>query len=141
MYQAVGDNKDELAQRLEETAKKLLAVERTVAHGLPKASEEAMENLKSYVVFPALKGYHMEYITIQVLEKEMKDLKDLADKSLAIQILDHEAYGSRIQQIFQRVKEATMTFFVRTIMFILVPSSKWRSASSKRRVRYVKIPR
>ena len=48
----------------------------------------------------------------------MKELKDLVDKSLAIQILDHEAYGSKIQQIFQRVKEATISFLVRTIMFI-----------------------
>ena len=49
----------------------------------------------------------------------MKELRNLADKSLATQILDHEAYGLKIQQIFQRVKEATMTFFVCTIMFIL----------------------
>ena len=54
----------------------------------------------------------------RILEKEMKELKDLADKSLTLQILDHEAYGSKIQQIFQRVKEATMSFFVRTIKFI-----------------------
>ena len=40
LYQAVGDNKDELAQRLEDTAKRLLAVERTVANGVPKAAEE-----------------------------------------------------------------------------------------------------
>ena len=46
----------------------------------------------------------------------MKDLKDLADKSLAT--LGHEAYGSEIQQIFQRVREATVSFFVRTVMFI-----------------------
>jgi hypothetical protein len=48
----------------------------------------------------------------------MKELKDLADKSLAAHILDYEAYGSKIQKIFQRVKEATMSFFVRTIMFM-----------------------
>ena len=54
----------------------------------------------------------------RILEEEMNKLKDLADKSLARQILDHEAYGSSIQQIFQRVKEATMSFFVRSIMFI-----------------------
>ena len=48
----------------------------------------------------------------------MKELKDLAEKSLATQILDHEAYGAKIQQIFQRVKEATISFFVRAIMFI-----------------------
>ena len=52
----------------------------------------------------------------RILGEEMKKLNDLATKSLAIQILDHEAYGSKIQQIFQRVKEATMSF-VRTIMF------------------------
>jgi hypothetical protein len=47
----------------------------------------------------------------------MKELKVLADKSLATHILDHEAYGTKIQQIFQRVKEATMSFFVRSTMF------------------------
>ena len=48
----------------------------------------------------------------------MKELKNLADKSLATQILDDEAYGPKIQQIFRRVKEATTSFFVRTIMFM-----------------------
>ena len=48
----------------------------------------------------------------------MKELKDLADKSLATRILDHEAYGPKIQQIFQRVKEATVSFFVRTSLFL-----------------------
>ena len=48
----------------------------------------------------------------------MKKLTDLSDKSLAIKKLDHDAYGPKIQQIFERVKEATMTFIVRTIMFI-----------------------
>ena len=46
----------------------------------------------------------------------MKKLKDLSDKSLATRILDYEAYGTKIQQIFQRIKEATMSFFVSTIM-------------------------
>ena len=45
----MGDNKDELAHRLEDTAKRLMAVERTIVNGVPKAAEEAMENLKSYV--------------------------------------------------------------------------------------------
>ena len=49
----------------------------------------------------------------------MKELKDLADKSLATRILDHEAHGPKIQQIFQRVKEATTSFFVCAIMFML----------------------
>ena len=52
----------------------------------------------------------------RILGKEMKELKDLADKSLATQILDHEAIGPKIQQIFQRVREATMSFFVRTLV-------------------------
>ena len=59
----------------------------------------------------------MYVTTSRILAEEMKELKDLADKSLTIQILDHEAYGSKIQQIFQRVKEGTMSFFVRIIMF------------------------
>ena len=70
-------------------------------------------------VFRALKGYIiMNMSPSRILGKEMKELKDLADKSLAIQILDHEAYGSKIQQIFQRVTEGTTSFFVRTILFI-----------------------
>ena len=53
----------------------------------------------------------------RILGKEMKEMKDLADKSLTRQILDYEAYRSKIQQIFQRIKEATTSFFVRIIMF------------------------
>ena len=64
LFQAVGDNKDELALRLEDTAKRLLAVERTIVSG-PKVAEEAMESLKSYVFFPVPKVYHKEHITIQ----------------------------------------------------------------------------
>lgn len=63
LYQAVGDNNDELAQRLEDTAKRLLALERTVVSGVLKAAEEAMKNLKSYFFIP--KGYHKEHVTIQ----------------------------------------------------------------------------
>lgn len=47
----------------------------------------------------------------------MKKLKNLANKSLSTRILDYEAYGPKVQQIFQRVKEATMSF-VRIIMSI-----------------------
>ena len=69
-------------------------------------------------IFGALKEYIiMNMSPSRILGKEMKELKDLADKSLTRQILDYEAYGSKIQQIFQRVKEATTSFFVRTIMF------------------------
>ena len=50
----------------------------------------------------------------------MKELEDLADGSLSIQILDNEAYGTKIQQIFERVKGATESFFVRTIIIIKV---------------------
>jgi hypothetical protein len=53
-----------------------------------------------------------------VLGEEMKKLEDLAKKSLAVWILDHEEYKSTIQQIFQRVNEATMPFQVRTLIFI-----------------------
>ena len=54
----------------------------------------------------------------RVLGEEMKKLKDLADKSLVIRILDNEAQGTKIQQIFQRVEGATKFFFVRTIIII-----------------------
>ena len=47
LNQAVGGNKDELAQRLEDTANRLLVVERTVDSGIPKGAEVAMEKLKS----------------------------------------------------------------------------------------------
>ena len=118
LYQAVGDNKDELAQLLEETANRLLDVERRVDSGVPKGAEKAMENLKSYVVFCAPKDIIRNMSPSRILSKEMKELKDLADKSLATRTLDYEADGSKIQKIFKRVKEATMSFFVRTIVFI-----------------------
>ena len=93
-------------------------MERTVVNGVPKAAEDAMENLKSYV-FPAPhKDIIRNVSPSRILGEEMKKLNELADKSLATRILDYEAYGPKIQQIFQRVKEATMSFFVRTIMFI-----------------------
>jgi hypothetical protein len=40
-------------------------VERVVVSGVPKAAEEAMENLKKYVVFRGPLGYHEEHVTIQ----------------------------------------------------------------------------
>ena len=58
----MGSNKDELVQLLEETANRLLTVERTVLSG--KAAEQAMENLKMYVVFRAPIGYHKEHVII-----------------------------------------------------------------------------
>jgi hypothetical protein len=54
----------------------------------------------------------------RILGEEMKELKDLADKSLTIQILDNKAYGSKIQQIFQQVKGAMTAFFVHFIITI-----------------------
>ena len=95
-------------------------MERTLVNGVPNAAEEAMEKLKSYVVFRAPKGYHKNknMSPFRILGKEMMKLKDLADKSLATQILDHEAYGGKIQQICQRINEATTSFFVRTIIFM-----------------------
>jgi hypothetical protein len=36
----------------------------------------------------------------RILGEEMKKLKELADKLLATWILDHEAYGLKIQQVF-----------------------------------------
>ena len=59
----MGSNKDELVQLLEETANRLLTVERTVVSG--KAAEKAMENLKKYVIFRASIEYHKKHVTIQ----------------------------------------------------------------------------
>ena len=54
----------------------------------------------------------------RIIQEEMKKLKDLADKSLATRILDNEAQGTKIKQIFQRVEGATKSFFVRTIFIM-----------------------
>ena len=54
----------------------------------------------------------------RILGEEMKKLEDLADKSLAIRILDNEAQGTKIKKIFQRVERATKFFFVHTIIII-----------------------
>jgi len=48
----------------------------------------------------------------------MKELKDLTDKSPAIQMLDNETYRTKIQQIFQRVEGVMKSFFVHTIIII-----------------------
>ena len=52
------------------------------------------------------------------LGEDMMKLEDLADESLARRILDYEAYRSKIPKVFQRVKEATTSFHVHTLMFI-----------------------
>ena len=52
MYQAVGDNKDKLAQLLDETAIRLLDMKRTVESGVPNAAEKAMENK---IVYPIVR--------------------------------------------------------------------------------------
>ena len=52
----VEGNKDELAQCLEETANRLLAMERTVAISLLKAAKQEMEKLKQYIVLLAPNG-------------------------------------------------------------------------------------
>jgi hypothetical protein len=54
----------------------------------------------------------------RILGEEMKKLEDLAKKSLAVRIFDYEEYKSTIQQIFQRVNEATISFQVRTLLFV-----------------------
>ena len=68
---------------------------------------------------PCAKWYKMMNTSPpRILAEEMKKLKDLAEKSLATHILDYEAYGSEIREIFQRVKEATVSFLVRSIILI-----------------------
>jgi hypothetical protein len=56
LFQTVEGSKDELAQRLEVTANRLLVVEVIIACGIPNAAQQAMEKLKKYVVFRAPKG-------------------------------------------------------------------------------------
>jgi hypothetical protein len=60
----------------------------------------------------------MDASVARILGEEMKKLEDLAKKSLATQIFDHEEYKNTIQQIFQRVNEATTSFQVCALVFI-----------------------
>ena len=63
----------------------------------------------------------------RMLEEEMKKLEYLAKKSLAVRIFDHEEYKSTIQQIFQRVNEATTSFHVRALIisvYVLIGRSQ-----------------
>ena len=48
----------------------------------------------------------------------MKELEGLANKSQFLQIIDQAEHGTKIQQIFQRVEEATKFFSVRTIILL-----------------------
>jgi len=93
-------------------------VEKSVEGGVPKAAEQAMEKLKRYVVFLAPKRIMMNAPVARILGEEMKNLEDLSNKSLATRIFDHEEYKSTIQQIFQRVNEATTSFQVCALIFI-----------------------
>ena len=94
-------------------------MEKTIVSGVPKAVEEAMENLSNRMSsFMHQKDIIRNISPFRILGKEMKEMKDLADILLTTRILDHEAYGPKIQQNFQRVREATISFFVRTVMFI-----------------------
>ena len=48
----------------------------------------------------------------------MKELEGLTNGSQFLQIIDHEEYGTRIQQIFHRVEKATTLFSVHTIIML-----------------------
>jgi hypothetical protein len=56
----------------------------------------------------------------RILQEEIKKLEVLARKPLVKQTLDHEEDRKIIQQIFQRVNEATMSFQVHTLVFTYV---------------------
>ena len=65
----------------------------------------------------------------------MEKLKDLTHKSLTIQTLDYEEYQKNIGQIFQRVKRATTSFQVHTVilsklMYLLIVRSQLEMANS-----------
>ena len=106
-------------QRPEDTANKLLALERMVINGVLKAAEEAMENLKLYVVFPTPKEYHKKCVTIQNTWGRNVELNDLADKSLATQILDHEAYEVSMHRYYHYTT-TTFLFFLLYIYTYLI---------------------
>ena len=78
----------------------------------------------------------MNTSTTRILGEEMGQLKTLAEEGLHMQILDHEKYKSMIQQIFQRVKEATTLFQVRTIIFIYGYVCEHWSFSDRNDVQY-----
>ena len=76
-----------LAQRLEDTASRLLAVERSAVNSFPKTLEDATDNLNivGHLFLPE------RYITInmstsRILGDEMKKSNDLVDRSLATQM-------------------------------------------------------
>ena len=54
----------------------------------------------------------------RILREEMKKLQDLARESLDIHTVDYEEYKRKIGQIFQRMKGATRSFQVHTLIFI-----------------------
>ena len=119
MSQEFQDNKDELAQDLIKMAKRLLAVERTIAIGIPKVAERETKRLIQYVAVrraPWTKSYlTMNTSLSRTLQMEMERL-DLALRALVIQTLDHE--DDRVVVIIQCVNDALMAFQVHTLSFI-----------------------
>ena len=79
------------------------------------------------LLFPTLIISMANQPSSRILEEEMKKLNDLTDKLLATRILDHEVYGPKIQQNFQHVKEAMMSF-VRTLYYIQIGHSQLKMA-------------
>jgi hypothetical protein len=57
LYQAVGDNKDQI-KYLEETAKNFLALEKMLNSNVPKAAEQAFKEFAQYVILRAPMGVH-----------------------------------------------------------------------------------
>ena len=63
----------------------------------------------------------------RILQKEMKKLNDLASKSVATQILDHEAYGPKDVDIRKAAKSADVLSFIMGLPqgYELMPTSRW----------------
>jgi hypothetical protein len=53
----------------------------------------------------------------RILGVEMKKLTDLASELQAIRILDYEADWSKMQKVFQQVKDVMTSFQVHTLIF------------------------
>jgi hypothetical protein len=71
----------------------------------------------------------------RILGEEMKELKDLANKSLVIRILDHEAYGLRSSEFFsvsrrRRCPSLCVPLCSSKVMYIQICRSQFEMAVS-----------
>ncbi|KIM40859.1 hypothetical protein M413DRAFT_72500 [Hebeloma cylindrosporum] len=91
---AVGDNDDALRDTIDQVAKRLTAIDKSIDNGVP---DTALARMKTFA---------------ETLQKEINELKEMSLKGLLIKLLESEVYNGAIAKCFKRIDEATKTLLL-----------------------------